>query len=303
MKKILIAGGNGFLGNAIIDFFENSEYEFIILSRKIFSLNRKNAQVVVWDGETEGEWCKHLEGAFAVINLCGKSVNCRLTDNNKHEILQSRIVTTSLIGNAILKCQQAPQVWMNASSATIYKYSSTKFNTEDDTDFNTDFGTDVALKWEQCFNAFTTPQTRKIALRISIVLGKNDGAFTRLKTLTQFGLGGYQGSGKQYVSWIGELDFCRIIQFLLDSNTSSGAYNICTPQPITNAIFMKTLQHKMKKIVALPTPLWMLQLGALIIGTDADLIVASRWVMPKKIMGEGFKFLHPNIDLAIENLL
>jgi uncharacterized protein (TIGR01777 family) len=303
MKKIIIAGGNGFLGKAIADYFENGDYQIVILSRKLFSINNKNTRVQLWDGKTEGEWCQHLEGAFAVINLCGKSVNCRFNEKNKHEILQSRISTTSLIGNAISKCKQAPQVWMNASSATIYKYSTTKFHTENDMDFNSDFGSEVALKWEQCFNGFTTPQTRKIALRISIVLGKNDGAFTRLKTLTQFGLGGYQGSGKQYVSWIGELDFCRAVQFLLENSNSNGAYNMCTPEPVTNKIFMKAFQLSMKKVIALPTPTFLLKLGALIIGTDPDLILESRLVLPKKIMGEGFKFLHPNINLAIEKLI
>ncbi|MFM2048549.1 MAG: hypothetical protein RI955_1097 [Bacteroidota bacterium] len=303
MKKIIVAGGSGFLGKSIVEFFDKTEYEFVILSRNNFAINNKNCKVKIWNGKSIGDWSNELEGAEAVINLSGKSINCRYTDANKIEILESRIDTTNAIGNAILNCKNPPKVWMNASSATLYEYTETENQTEDCKKYNDDFSTHVCMEWEKALNYFETKNTRKIALRISIVLGKDDGVFTRLKMLTKFGLGGKQGNGKQYVSWIHITDFCRCIEFFMNQQTANGAYNLCTPNPITNEILMQTFRQKMKINFGIPSPNLILKLGALIIGTEPELVLKSRRVVPKKIMDEGFKFLHPSIDTAIESLL
>ncbi|MFM2225962.1 MAG: hypothetical protein RJA07_2164 [Bacteroidota bacterium] len=303
MKKIILAGGSGFLGKSIVDFFDETEYQFVILSRTIFTLNKKNCTVKIWDGKNMGDWSSELEGAEAVINLSGKNVNCRYTEKNKTDILASRIDSTNAIGNAIINCKNPPKVWMNASSATLYEYTETENQTEDCKKYNDDFSTHVCLEWEKTLNHFETKNTRKIALRISIVLGKNDGVFTRLKMLTQYGLGGKQGNGKQYVSWIHIADFCRCIEFFINQQTANGAYNLCTSNPITNENLMQTFRQKMNIPFGIPSPKFMLELGALIIGTETELILKSRKVVPKKIMDEGFIFLHPSIDKAIESLL
>jgi uncharacterized protein (TIGR01777 family) len=303
MKKIIIAGGSGFLGKSIINFFDENEYEFVILSRQDFAIHKKNCSVKIWDGKNIGDWQHEFENAKAIINLSGKTINCRYTEPNKKQILTSRIDATNAIGNAILQCKNPPKVWLNASAATLYKYTETKNQDENSTDFNDDFSTHVCLAWEKTLNSFETKNTRKIALRISIVLGKDDGVFTRLKTLTQFGLGGKQGNGKQYVSWIHIEDFCRAIEFFITNNNSNGAYNLSTINPITNDTLMKTFRKKMNIPFGIPSPDFILKLGAFVIGTEPELVLKSRRVVPKKILDEGFIFLHPTIDSAIENLI
>jgi uncharacterized protein len=303
MKKIIIAGGSGFLGESLINFFDESEYEFVILSRNDFSTNKKNCRIKIWDGNNIGNWSNELEGAEAIINLSGKSINCRYTDANKIDILASRINTTNVIGNAIMKCKNPPKVWMNASSATMYEYTETENQTEDCTKFNHDFSTHVCTEWEKTMYQFETKNTRKIALRISIVLGKDDGVFTRLKMLTKYGLGGKQGNGKQYVSWIHITDFCRCLEFIINQHDLNGACNICTPNPISNELLMKTFQQKMNIFFGIPAPNFLIKFGALLIGTEAELVLKSRRVVPKKMLDKGFRFLYPTIDLAIENLI
>ena len=240
MNKIILAGGTGFLGNVIIDFFPKNDYEFIILTRQPNKIKlESNCKAVYWDGKTVGDWSKTLEGAKAIINLAGKSVNCRYTEINKQQILTSRIDATNAIGNAILACKNPPEIWMNAASATIYRYSETVDMDESVTDYNDDYSVSVCLAWEKCFNQFKTLSTRKIALRISLVMDKNEGVFPRLKKLVQFGLGGKQGNGKQMVSWIYTEDFCRAIDFFIQNKNSNGAYNLCSPFPISNELVQK----------------------------------------------------------------
>ena len=304
MKKIVLAGGSGFLGKAIVDYFPVDEYEFVILSRsKQQHFLNSNCTSIYWDGENVGEWCKALEDAFAVINLSGKSVNCRYTDANKKEILSSRINTTTALGKAIAACKNPPKLWMNAASATIYKYSEDVDMDETVTDYNDDFSVSVCLAWERCFNEFELANTRKIALRISLVMDKNEGVFPRLKKLALFGLGGKQGSGKQMVSWIHSHDFCKALFFLANNNQSNGAYNLCSPHPISNQKLMKIIQRKLNMPIGLPAYKWMLKLGALIIGTETELILKSRRVIPKRLTNEGFRFDNEYFEDAISNLI
>ena len=303
MKKIIIAGGSGFLGKSIMNYFDENNYEFVILSRQDFIPTKKNCNVKIWDAKNVGDWQAELENAEAVINLTGKTINCRYTDKNKKEILESRVDSTHAIGNAIMQCKNPPKLWINASAATLYKYTETFDHTEESKDFNDDFSTQVCLAWEKAFNSFVLKNTRRIALRISIVLGKDDGVFTRLKLLTQLGLGGKQGNGKQYVSWIHIDDFCRSIEFFIQHENCNGAYNMSTPNPISNADFMKAFRNKMKIPIGIPAPDFILKIGAFFIGTEPELVLKSRRVVPKKMLDEGFKFLHPTIESAIESLI
>ena len=297
MKKIIIAGGTGFLGQVLKTHFTKQNYTVFVLSRKPKSENE-----IYWNGSELGDWTKHLENADALINLSGKSVDCRYTDKNKKAIYNSRIDTTNLLGLAVNLCDNPPKYWFNSSTATIYKGSLDTPNTEQNGIIGDDFSMNIAKSWEQTFNAQTTPKTKKVILRTSIVLGKNGGAIIPLKQLTRFGLGGKQASGQQKVSWIHEDDFTNAIQFLMEQKLE-GVFNLCVPQPTDNKTLMQSLRHVLKVPFGISHPLWLLKLGAFFIGTETELVTKSRNVLPEKLLQHGFIFKFENIKTALENVL
>ncbi len=297
MKKIIIAGGTGFLGQVLKTHFTKQNYTVLILSRQPKSENE-----IYWNGSELGDWTKHLENADALINLSGKSVDCRYTDKNKKAIYNSRIDTTNLLGLAVNLCDNPPKYWFNSSTATIYKGSLDTPNTEQNGIIGDDFSMNIAKSWEQTFNAITTPKTKKVILRTSIVLGKNAGAIIPLKQLTRFGLGGKQASGQQKVSWIHEDDFTSAIQFLMEQKLE-GVFNLCVPQPTDNKTLMQSLRHVLKVPFGISHPLWLLKLGAFFIGTETELVTKSRNVLPEKLLQYGFIFKFENIKTALENVL
>ncbi len=304
MKKIIIAGGSGFLGKALTSFFVVNNFEVIILSRS--SGLQKNEQInfIQWDGKTvEPNWQQALEGAEAVINLSGKSINCRFNATNKKELLTSRIDSTKAIGNAIAACQQPPKVWFNSSSTAIYSNDATTANNEFSTTASTNFLTELTYQWEAAMQQFALQKTRKMMMRTSLIMAKNDGVFLRLKTLTKFLAGGKQGNGKQMVSWLHVDDFCAIVLHLMNNETANGVYNFCAPQPISNAALMKTIQQKINSPIALPAPAWLLKIGALFIGTEPDLILNSTNVISEKLRLEKFAFKYSTFSEAIIELI
>ncbi len=299
MKTILIAGGTGFIGQTLEKHFTSKGYSVKILSR-----NPKRDNEILWDAKTmEGSWVNHLEHLDALINLTGKTINCRFTDANKKAIKESRIVSTALLGQAIDTCSNPPKVWMNSSTTSIYKASFTEERTEDSTEYGTDFEAEVATVWEKAFHKTKNPKTRKIVLRTSIVLGNEDGAFVPLKKLTQFGLGGKQGSGKQKVSWIHQTDFVRAVDFLIHKDSAKGAFNFCVPKPTDNATMMKDFRKALGVPIGIPSPKFILEIGALFMQTEPELILNSRNVVPKKLLEDGFKFQFPTIVSAVKNLI
>ena len=297
MKNILIAGGTGFLGQVLESYFSDYGLNVTILTRRP---NKPNH--IYWNGKDLNNWTNILEETDILINLAGKSVNCRYTEANKKMIYQSRIDSTHVLGLAINLCENPPKIWLNASTATIYEDSYKKEMTESDGDIGNDFSMNIAKSWEAAFNSITNPKTKKIILRTSIVLGKNGGAFLPLKRLTQFGLGGKQWHGKQKVSWIHETDFARAVEFLINENTQ-GVFNVSSPKPTTNAILMKTLRKHLKVPFGISHPKWLLKLGAKIIGTETELILKSRNVIPKKLLQKGFHFNYAKIEDTIQALL
>ncbi|AXG67953.1 epimerase family protein [Kordia sp. SMS9] len=302
MKKIIIAGGSGFLGQSLISYFLPKGYEIIVLSRSARKTGNDHLRYVQWNAKTLDIWMTELEGATVLINLTGKSVDCRYSEKNKAEILNSRVNATKVLGEAIQACAVPPKVWMNSSTATIYEHSLKRKMTEENGKIGDDFSMNVAKSWEATFYDCNTPKTNKIALRTSIVLGKNGGAFIPLKNLTKLGLGGTQGSGKQKVSWIHEHDFCRAVAFLLEKH-ETGTYNITAPNPIENKRFMKTIRNVLKVPFGLFQPKWLLKFGALIIKTEAELILKSRFVIPEKLVNAGFQFQYPTAEKAIEEII
>lgn len=302
MKKIVLAGGTGFLGKRLSEHFANLNYEVVVLSRSEHK-PVANISYVKWDGKNLADWKYELEGAKALINLCGKSVDCRYTKSNKKLIYDTRLQSTQVLGNALKSCKNPPEVWVNSSSATIYRHAEDRDMNEETGEIGTGFSVDVCKKWESTFFSAITPNTRKVALRIAIVLGKKGGALQPLKSLAKIGFGGRQGSGDQYFSWIHEEDFINMVNFVLDNEELSGVYNVSAPRPVKNTQFMSVLRKSIKMPFGMPMPKWMLEMGAIIIGTETELILKSRRVVPKKLIEEGYKFQFAKLDNALSNLL
>ena len=300
-SKIVLAGGNGYLGSVLINHFKPMADEIIILSRKRY-INKENVRTVLWDGRNKGEWIECLHGADLLVNLCGKNVNCRYTERNKTEIIQSRVLPTTLLGNAIESMSAPPKVWINVTSATIYRHAEDHPQDESTGEIGYGFSINVCRKWEESFFASSTPATRKIALRMGIVLGRTDGVFPRLMNLVRAGFGGKQGNGSQMISWVHEQDAARVIEWLIE-NQLEGIINCTAPGAINNNEFMKILRKSYGIPFGLPMPYWLLELGAMIIGTETELIIKSRWVQPQRLLDGGYKFMFTGASHAIHDIL
>lgn len=298
-NKTIIAAANGYLGKLLAKHFASNGFEVIGLCRKPTTL--ENARCVIWDGKNLGNWSKELEGASSLINLSGKSVDCRYTEENKRLIIASRVNSTKVLGLAVAACANPPKVWLNAGSATIYSHAEDKDMGEETGEIGEGFSVDVCKTWENTFFSCDTPKTRKAVLRISFVLGNDGGAYPMLKKLVKLGAGGAMGKGIQYISWIHEDDFCSSVEWLLN-NPIEGAVNISAPEPQPNAVFMGEMRKAYNIPFGLPQPKWLLELGARIIGTETELILKSRRVVPKRLLDNGFAFKYPTLKAAIKSL-
>lgn len=300
MKKLIIAAGTGFLGQVLVNHFDSKFDEIIILTRGQSSVKGK-IKLVNWDAKTLSGWEKELENATVLINLAGKSVDCRYTEKNKKEILLSRIQSTKVLNQAVLACANPPKHWLNSSTSTIYRFSLDKQMSEANGEIGNDFSMNVAQSWEKAFFKTETPKTIKTALRTSIVLGKNGGAFIPLQRLTKLGLGGKQGKGNQFISWIHEKDFARAIDYIIEKQLTD-VLNIVSNQPVSNQDFMATLRKQLKVFIGLPTSEFLLTIGAKIIGTEPELVLKSRNVIPTRLLENGFEFEYKTLETALKNL-
>ncbi|WP_018628470.1 TIGR01777 family oxidoreductase [Niabella aurantiaca] len=278
-QKIIIAGGTGFIGQYLVKRFREEGYEVLLIAR--------NAAFITWSEENKIRAA--LEGADALINLAGRSVDCRYTEANKQEILGSRVQTTKLL-------------WINSSTATIYRHAEDRPMDEAHGEIGTGFSVNVAKAWEQAFFERATPRTRKVALRTAIVLGKGGGVMIPYTRLVRYGLGGVQGSGKQVFSWIHIADVYRIIRFIMEHPALEGVYNTSAPFPVLNKQFMQQLRSRIRPLVYFSSPECLLQLGAKLIGTETELVLKSRWVIPKKLQAAGFTFQYPTISEALDEI-
>jgi uncharacterized protein len=306
-KRIILAGGSGLLGTMLARELSAAGYEIVVLSRSVERVNER-ARTVQWDARTLGEWARELDGAFAVVNLTGRSVNCRYNEKNRREILDSRVLSTDAIGEAIANCANPPAVWINASTATIYKHSLEKSMSENaemaaTVDAKDEFSVEVAMAWEKALFDAHTPKTRKVALRISMVLCDEEGSvFPVLRGLVKRGLGGAMAGGKQYVAWIHERDFCRAVQWVLQRDDLSGGVNIAAPNPITNGEMMRVLRRVCGVPIGLPASRWMLEIGAFFMRTETELMLKSRRVVPGTLLAQGFKFDFSQFEQAARDL-
>jgi uncharacterized protein (TIGR01777 family) len=302
MRTLIIAGGTGFLGNVLITFFK-SKFERIIILTRSQQPDYENIKFIQWDGKTQGDWTIAFEGADVLINMTGKSVDCRYTPKNKKLILSSRIDSTKVLGDAIKQCTNPPKVWLNSSTATIYRHSLDMEMGEENGEIGTGFSVGIAKAWEAMFFSHTLLATRQVALRTSIVFGKNGGAFIPIKRLAQIGMGGKQGPGNQKVSFIHELDFARSIEFIIQRTEIEGSVHIVSPTPTTNKVLMKELRRQLKMPIGIPIGKNLLEFGAKLIKTETELILKSRNVIPVTLRKLGFKFKYNTLEETISNLL
>lgn len=294
MKKIIvIAGANGFTGKYLSEFYLNKGWVVKALARRKEGL-AEGVEFYQWDGVNLGEWGKELEGAEAVVNLAGRTVNCRYNDENKRQIIESRVNCTKVIGEAIAQvgAELAPKVWLNASTATIYRNADDCYQTESEGELGEGFSVDVAKAWEKAMtDVELAPSVRKIRLRISLVMADEPGTVLEVfRGLARKFLGGKMGSGKQMVSWMHIDDFCRSIDWMIENPKAEGAYNLAAPEALTNAELMKLVRKDVGAPFGLPAMEWMLEIGAFFMRTETELIVKSRWVYPERLLEEGFEF-------------
>jgi len=298
MKKIIIAGGTGYIGNLLANFFIEKGYFIVIITRGKSNTNG-SVKLISWNDN----WQAELESAEAVINLSGKSINCRFTAQNKAVILQSRLDATARINKAILVCTNPPKVFINASGASIYKCSFDIAYNEYNEVFGSSFLADVCKQWESEFYNTVTPNTRKVAIRITPVLGKESHAIKPLLKVVALGLGGKQGSGKQYFSWIHENDFTNAINFIILNNKINGSVNLTSPNAITNSEFMQVFRKIMRVKIGIPTPTFLLHISKYITGIEPDLILDSLNIAPKKLIDAGFNFEMDTINKALQEIV
>lgn len=308
--RIVLPGGSGQVGNILSRHFHAQGHEVVVLARRVAPAPWR---VVNWDGESLGNWTSELENADVLINLAGRSVDCRYTPSNRRAIKESRVQTTHLLGRAIGQSVRPPRLWMNASTATIYRHALDRpmdeqtgeiGGNETDAPAKWSFSIDVATSWEKAFFEAVTPNIRKIALRSAVIMSPDrGGVFDTLLRLVRFGLGGTAASGQQFVSWIHDEDFLRSIDYLIARDEIDGVVNIASPTPLGNREFMKALRQAWGTSIGLPATRWMLEIGTFFRRTETELVLKSRRVIPRRLVEDGFQFQFPEWAAAAQNLV
>lgn len=307
-KRIILAGGSGFLGVALAKHFTALKWEVVVLTRHP-KPRKDGVREAAWNGQTAGDWAHELEGAEAVVNLCGKSVDCRYTAGNKKLLIESRTLPTRAIGQAIARCKSPPPAWLNSSSATLYKHTFDTPMAENGETGATpaardEFSIEIIRQWERALVEVQTPATRKVAMRTTMVLGlSRNSVVPVLRRLTRLGLGGRMGSGRQFVSWMHEEDFCRAVEWVIAHPELSGPVNFAAPNPLPNMEMMRAFRELCGVPFGLPATEWMLEIGAFFLRTETELILKSRRVVPERLLASGFEFRFPQFRAALADLL
>lgn len=299
-NKVILAGGSGFLGQSLGHRLVAEGWEVVVLSRhpRVGATFRE----VAWDGRTGGAWAAELDGAQALVNLTGRSVNCIHHAANRRLILESRINSVNVLGAALAGCRTPPPVWVQCASLAIYGDAGDRICTEESPAAD-DFSARVCQQWEAAFAAVPAPATRKVCLRIGLVLGPGGGALGPLAALTRWFLGGTVGSGRQYLSWLHQEDMNNLLVQALTRPELRGTFNACTPHPVPNAEFMCELRRALGRPWSPPAPAWAVRFGArYLLRTDADLALTGRRCVPARLVAEGFDFRHPVLGPALRAL-
>ncbi len=299
-RRIVIAAAGGFLGRKLARRFHALGDEVVALVRR--PVEGLVAKQVLWDGERLSDWAAELEGAEALINLAGRSVDCRYNEANRRLILESRVNATRVLGQAIGRCATPPAAWFNAASATIYREAEDRPMDEATGEIGSGFSVDVCRAWEAELDAAVTPGTRKIALRISMIAGRDGGVVPPFRMLARLGLAGPLAGGRQFMSWMHEADFVGAIEFLLSRPDISGPVNFAAPNPVRNADWMRMFRERFGPGIGLPATRWMLELGAFVLRTEMELLLKSRRVVPGRLLEAGYPFRFPELGAALDDL-
>lgn len=301
--QIVLFAANGFLGRYLARHYQRMGREVVCVARHRDGWSG-DGMFLEWDGKTSGPWTLALEGAERVINLAGRSVNCRYDARNRREIIESRVDSTRVIGEAIAACRVPPKLWMNASTATWYRHAEDQAQDEWEGEPGEGFSVEVARAWEEAFFAAKVPgETRKVALRTGMVLANEYGTvFEVLRHLTRRGLGGAMGKGSQRVSWIHMDDMIAAIDFIAADPLLDGVFNLTAPEAPTNRELMRAFREQQGAPFGLPAARWMLELGARLMHTETELVLKSRWADPRRLREEGFRWRWPRVDAALADL-
>jgi uncharacterized protein len=307
--KIVMPGGSGQVGTVLACAFHADGHEVVVLSRRPAHAPWR---VVPWDGEGFGAWQHDVDGCDVVINLAGRSVNCRYGPSNRRQIMESRLRSTSIVGAAIAGASRAPRLWLQASTATIYAHRRDAPNdehtgilggTERGAPDTWRFSIDVARAWERTFDQVATPATRKVLMRSAMTMSPDPGGvFATLLGLARLGLGGRAGDGRQYVSWIHDRDFVAAVRWLIQREDVDGVVNLAAPHPLPQAEFMRALRAAWGAPFGLPAPTWLLEAGVFLMRTESELILKSRRVVSARLAENGFRFSFPEWPAAARDL-
>jgi uncharacterized protein (TIGR01777 family) len=296
---VILAGGSGFLGQSLATNLRSKGSDVVILGRAPSSSSwTRHAQ---WDGRTIGEWAGLLEGAHAIVNLTGRSINCRHTPQNRQEIIESRVNSVRVLGEAIAQCSEPPKVFVQASSLAIYGDPGDRW-CDEDAPHAKGFSEKVCRHWEGEFEKVHASGLRKVTMRIGIALDKNQGALPVLGRLTRFFLGGRVASGKQYVSWIHVADLTRMFVEAIERSDIGGVFNATGPNPVTNAEFMRELRRVLHRPWSPSVPAWATRIGAFLMRTEPSLALTGRRCRPKRFLDKGFHFEFPELSGALDDL-
>ncbi len=308
--KIILAGGTGQVGHLLLRAWTHAGHDCAILTRHPPA--NPTARTVAWDGRTLGPWVIELDGADLVVNLAGRSVNCRYTEANLQRMMRSRVESTRVLGRAIALANNPPKLWLQAGTATIYAHRHDAPNdeatgligsTEPGVPALWKRSIDIALAWEAELNAAPTPRTRKVSLRSAMIMSPDKGGvFSAFATLCSLGMGA-QGEGTQFVSWIHEADFTAALDFIIRNENLSGAINLCAPQPLTNHAFIAALHTALGRRLSVRAPGWLLEIGAFIIRTETELLLKSRRVIPRRLLDAGLRFEFSDWPSAANDLV
>ncbi|MEV6975604.1 TIGR01777 family oxidoreductase [Kitasatospora sp. NPDC093806] len=306
--RIVIPGGTGQIGRMLDRALTDEGHEVLVLTRR-----PSRDQEIYWDGRSLGRWTDAIEGADAVVNLAGRSVDCRYTEENQRDMLDSRVHSARAVGRAIAGARRPPRVWLQMSTATIYTHTyGTPHDEADgvigggepDVPRYWDRSVRIARAWEREQTDAATPHTRRVALRCAMVMSPDrGGAFDRLVRLARTGFGGPIDGGAQYMSWIHDQDLVRAVRFLIDREDLTGPVNLAAPAPLPQRVFMQTIRRAKGIPVGLPATRWMAELGAFALRSDTELLLKSRAVVPGRLVEAGFGFEHPHWPAAAADLL
>ena len=302
-KRIVVAGGSGFVGRALAEALLERNYEVVILTRSLRERD-DNVKEAEWDGEHLGDWVRHLDGAEAVVNLAGRSINCRHTPKNLAEIIESRVNSVRAIASAIHHhAQKRPRLWLQASAVGFYGNRGDEW-CDESARGGSGQRAEICRQWENTFLSAELPQTRRILFRLGIVLGRDGGALPVLAHYARWFLGGAAGSGRQYISWIHRADLTAVfLQALEFENYFSGIYNAVAPHPVTNAEFMRSLRHTLYRPWSPPVPAWALKLGARLTDMEPSLALDGCRCAPQRLLESGFKFRFPELGAALKDIM